>query len=67
MRWCRRHARVARRGPVGGRVAGQRRCRPELHGLPDFVALAQKYGLTYGRPDWVDDIIDRYRLNQPTH
>lgn len=40
---------------------------PELHDLPDFVALADKYGLTYGRPDWMDDIIDRYGLNQPTH
>lgn len=40
---------------------------PELHELPDFIALADKYGLTYGRPDWMDDIIDRYRLKQPTH
>lgn len=40
---------------------------PDLHDRPDFVALADKYGLTYGRPPWVDDVIDRYRLNQPTH
>lgn len=33
----------------------------------DFTALAGKYGLTYGRPDWVDDVVERYGLDPPTH
>jgi hypothetical protein len=27
-----------------------------------FAELAAKYGLTYGHPDWLDDIVERYRL-----
>jgi quercetin dioxygenase-like cupin family protein len=38
-----------------------------LHELPDFVGLADKYGLTYGHPDWIDDIVQRYGLNPPSH
>jgi quercetin dioxygenase-like cupin family protein len=38
-----------------------------LHELPEFGALAVKYGLTYGTPDWMDDIRQRYRLSPPTH
>lgn len=38
-----------------------------LHELPDFIALADKYGVTYGNPDWMDDIIRRYDLNLPSH
>jgi quercetin dioxygenase-like cupin family protein len=38
-----------------------------LHELPEFIALADKYGLTYGNPDWMGDIIDRYGLNPPSH
>ncbi|OBA80220.1 cupin [Mycobacterium sp. 1164966.3] len=44
-------------GPVG---------RP-LHELPEFGELAEKYGLTYGDPEWMDDIVRRYRLNPPSH
>ena len=38
-----------------------------LHDLPEFGELADKYGLTYGVPDWMDDIRQRYGLNQPSH
>jgi quercetin dioxygenase-like cupin family protein len=38
-----------------------------LHELPEFAELARKYGLTYGTPDWLDDVVHRYRLNTPTH
>ena len=38
-----------------------------LHELPEFGELADKYGLTYGDPDWMDDIRQRYGLNRPTH
>ena len=38
-----------------------------LHELPEFAELADKYGLTYGYPDWMDDVIERYGLNPPTH
>lgn len=31
-----------------------------LHELPDFGELADKYGLTYGSPGWMDDIAQRY-------
>ncbi len=40
---------------------------PILHELPEFGALADKYGLTYGNPGWMDDIRQRYRLNPPSH
>ena len=36
--------------------------------LPEFGAeLAYKYGLTYGTPDWLDDVVHRYGLQSPTH
>jgi quercetin dioxygenase-like cupin family protein len=38
-----------------------------LHELPEFDALAVKYGLTYGTPDWLDDVVHRYGLKPPTH
>ncbi|WP_099039683.1 cupin domain-containing protein [Mycobacterium neglectum] len=38
-----------------------------LHEAPEFVELALKYGLTYGSPDWMDDIVARYGLTPPTH
>ncbi|GAA5074436.1 cupin domain-containing protein [Nocardia iowensis] len=28
-----------------------------------FTELASDYGLTYGHPDWLDDVIERYHLN----
>jgi hypothetical protein len=31
------------------------------------VALADKYGVTYGNPAWVEDVIRRYKLDQPSH
>ena len=30
--------------------------------LPEVAALAQDYGLPYAMPDWLDDVIARYRL-----
>jgi quercetin dioxygenase-like cupin family protein len=38
-----------------------------LHELPEFAELADKYGLTYGVPDWMDDVMRRYGLQAPTH
>lgn len=38
-----------------------------LHELPEFGELADKYGLTYGSPAWMDDIARRYGLHPPTH
>jgi hypothetical protein len=38
-----------------------------LHELPEFGELADKYGLTYGSPEWMDDIAQRYGLNPPSH
>jgi hypothetical protein len=38
-----------------------------LHELPEFGELATKYGLTYGTPDWLDGIVQRYGLDPPTH
>jgi hypothetical protein len=38
-----------------------------LHELPEFGELADKYGLTYETPDWMDDIRQRYGLNAPSH
>ena len=38
-----------------------------LHELPEFAELADKYGLTYGYPDWMDDVATRYGLNPPSH
>lgn len=40
---------------------------PLLHELPEFAELAKKYGLTYGVPDWLDDVVRRYGLERPTH
>jgi hypothetical protein len=38
-----------------------------LHESEELARLATKYGLTYGNPDWLDDVVTRYRLNPPTH
>jgi hypothetical protein len=40
---------------------------PAQHRLPGFRELAAKYGITYGNPDWMDDIVSRYGLRSPTH
>jgi quercetin dioxygenase-like cupin family protein len=40
---------------------------PNLHELPEFNELAAKYGITYGDPEWMDDIVQRYGLNNPSH
>jgi hypothetical protein len=39
----------------------------KLHETPGFTELATKYGLTYGSPEWMDDIVVRYRLTPPSH
>ncbi|KAB8196560.1 cupin domain-containing protein [Nonomuraea phyllanthi] len=38
-----------------------------LHETPEFTELASRYGLTYGNPDWLDDVVARYGLTSPTH
>jgi quercetin dioxygenase-like cupin family protein len=38
-----------------------------LHEMAELGELATKYGLTYGSPDWMDDIVARYGLNPPSH
>jgi mannose-6-phosphate isomerase-like protein (cupin superfamily) len=32
-----------------------------------YIELAAKYGLTYGHPDWLDDLVQRHGLTPPTH
>ncbi|MFB9252950.1 cupin domain-containing protein [Sphaerisporangium melleum] len=49
---------LAAAGPSGGRSPQQ---------APGFAALAARYGLTYGRPGWLDDVVARYGLTLPTH
>jgi hypothetical protein len=39
----------------------------DLHETPGFAGLAKRYGLTYGTPDWLDDVVARYGLTPPTH
>jgi hypothetical protein len=37
-------------------------------GQPAFEAvaeIAERYGLQFGRPDWLPDLIDPYGLNPP--
>jgi mannose-6-phosphate isomerase-like protein (cupin superfamily) len=38
-----------------------------LHETAAFAELAERYGLTYGEPDWLADVIDRFHLTPPTH
>ncbi|OBK72014.1 cupin domain-containing protein [Mycobacterium sp. 1274761.0] len=38
-----------------------------LHESAEFIELAEKYGLTYGTPDWLDDVVRRYGLSPATH
>jgi quercetin dioxygenase-like cupin family protein len=33
--------------------------------LPEFIALADRYGLQGGQPDWLPDLIARYQLTPP--
>ena len=32
---------------------------------PDVMALADRYGLQFGQPDWLPDLISRYHLTPP--
>jgi mannose-6-phosphate isomerase-like protein (cupin superfamily) len=34
--------------------------------LTQLAALAETYGVQFGEPDWLPDIIDRYKLNPPS-
>lgn len=38
-----------------------------LHDSAEFTELANRYGLTYGTPDWLDDVVRRYGLSPATH
>ena len=38
-----------------------------LHQTDAFAKLAAEYGLTYGNPDWLDEVVVRYGLRPPTH
>lgn len=38
-----------------------------LHESAEFQELATNYGLTYGTPDWMDDVVRRYGLSAATH
>ena len=33
--------------------------------LPEIMALADRYGLQFGQPDWLPDLIARYHLTPP--
>lgn len=35
-----------------------------LRDTPEFAELTAKYGLTYGHPDWLDDVVGRYGLRR---
>lgn len=48
-------------------TSGEQNRQHESHESAEFAELAAKYGLTYGEPDWLDDVIARYGLNPPTH
>src|ERR1700757_1227898 len=41
--------------------------RAPLHEAAGFTELAKKYGLTYGTPGWLDDVVQRYGLSSTTH
>ena len=53
---------ASRPGEPAGAPGGASR-----HESGAFAKLAAKYGLTYGNPDWLDDVVARYGLNPPTH
>ncbi|GHJ41733.1 cupin domain-containing protein [Streptomyces sp. TS71-3] len=38
-----------------------------LHESAEFTELADKYGITYGSPEWMDDVVQRYGLQPPSH
>ena len=38
-----------------------------LHDSAELTELANRYGLTYGTPDWLDDVVRRYGLSPATH
>jgi hypothetical protein len=38
-----------------------------LHETPEFADFAEKCALTYGTPDWMDDVVSRYGLTPPSH
>jgi quercetin dioxygenase-like cupin family protein len=40
---------------------------PNLHETDAFAKLADKYGITYGNPVWLDDVLARFGLNMPSH
>ncbi|MFC4033448.1 cupin domain-containing protein [Streptomyces polygonati] len=48
--------------PSGGAAAASDR-----HETTEFEELATKYGLSYGNPDWLDDVVKRYDLTPPSH
>jgi quercetin dioxygenase-like cupin family protein len=48
-------------GDVAGAPAGS------LHETSAFADLAARYGMTYGAPDWLADVVARFRLRPPTH
>ena len=50
-------------------MSGQTAAKPgaPLHDSVEFTELAKKYGLTYGTPDWLDDVARRYGLSPATH
>jgi quercetin dioxygenase-like cupin family protein len=50
-------------------MAGPAAAKPgtSLHESDEFAELARRYGLTYGTPDWLDDVMRRYGLSPATH
>lgn len=50
-------------------MSGEAASKPDtpLHESAEFAELAAKYGLTYGTPEWMDDIVRRYGLSPATH
>jgi quercetin dioxygenase-like cupin family protein len=54
-------------GPHEPGAVGEPAPGTNLHESREFAELAAKYGLTYGEPDWLEDVVARYDLTRPTH
>ena len=50
-------------------ISGSAAAKPvtSLHDSDEFAVLARTYGLTYGTPDWLDEVVRRYGLSPATH
>jgi hypothetical protein len=62
------HPRIRGDRGTSVRCRHDHRCAPaHAHETPEFADLANKYGLTYATPDWMDDVVSRIGLTPPSH